>query len=1675
MSKYIRPAFFCLLVGLFLWPLALRAQLHGNEWINHSQQYVKIPVGQQGIYKLSYQDLQSAGFPVSAVNPRTLQLFFRGKEQAIFVEGQGNNIFDPEDYILFYGQKNDGTQDKELYLSEDAQPHTFYNLYSDTTAFFLTFNLSNQAGKRISFFSENNTYGLAPEPFHIEERLILYTSDYSAGLVHPYAGEYKTYLTFGDFGEGYTGPVISNGQTQDITFSNLSGVVTSAPSPELELLLQGRNNLDRQIDVMAGATAGALQGIHQAVFNGGRHYRVKESLNWDQLANGQSVVRIATDAGERVSVTYAMLRYARSWDMQGAYEKVFNLPAGSGERRYIEVRNVPSGMKAFDITSAGNIIQIGLKRLDASTVAAIIPPGATVRKLLFSAVEVSAPAVRKVTFRKIEPSEHNYLIVTHPSLRQSGGGYADPVKAYAAYRASAAGGGFDTLLVNIDQLYNQFSYGEISPLAIRRLATYMAAGGEPAYLFLVGKALDVYYNYHRSSGWTSPHHDLVPTFGYPGGDIPFTAGINGSGNGPAFPVGRIGAHNPKEVASYLNKVKEMESSPRNDLRRKNIVHLSGGASESQAAQFKRYLAGFEDIAEGAYLGGQVETVFKTSDVVVQEIDITSQVNEGVGLVTFFGHSSPNLSDMEIGYVSDDRSGYRNKGKYPCILVNGCDAGDIFSTSPYITFGEDWIFTPDRGALSFIAHSGIGYTDMLRSYTENFYETAYADTSYIAASVGEIQAETIRRFLSERELNPIVLSQAHEMVLQGDPAVKLFGAEKSDFETSDHQVFAHSYSNEQLNISADSFAIGVVVRNFGRVSLDSLEVQLKVQKNGGGSPQISSRKFKAPFYQDTLFYVLQSENLSGPGIYRFELQLNPKNAIPEINYLNNTASIEVLLNSGGTINLLPHEFALVGETEAELFFQGTDLFGRGKEFLLEIDTSATFGSGALQRHQLKGDVLLKLNTAFPGLAGGGTDSLTWFWRTKQATGDTAWVKSSFSYVKDSEEGWTQRHSRQFNQNELKNISVAEGRQWNFDELSRRIEVTTMGATSPEQGTGAVELKIDGVGYVLGTVLNSCRSNSVNAVHFNKNLEPLIAQLNGVFSDESCGRTPEIINNFIEKDIVFGNNDAYNLEKYLAEIPEDEYVLLFSMGNVNFSQWPASVKDQLLSLGATPGEVAALADGEPFILIGRKGTAAGTAVEVYAGKGGDNPPSTEQTISLDHTLEGKARQALITTDLIGPATEWKELSCYLESDSSDTFELRIIGLNAQMEEKVLVNMYENQSSAPLSLDARQYPYLKLQLIVEDGENFTPPRLKHWQISYTPLPEGVLLPSDSLPLSTVLEEGQDFVPAFRFINISDRSFADSTLQVDYSLFNRDQRKEERTEKRITAPAPSDTTYFSMNFGTDSWGGINDLSVLINPEIVPEMYYNNNRMGMSGLLNVRKDTLQPLIDVAFDGMYITNGAIVSPTPLVSIVLRDENKFRLKQDTTGVHIYLKKECEGCEFERVDLAASGVRWYPATEKESFRIEFEPEVLEDGVYTLQVQAEDASGNRAGREPYSINFEVITESSVTHFYPYPNPFSTATRFVFTLTGSEVPDDIKIRIMTIDGRVVREILKEELGPIRIGHNISEFAWDGRDEWGDQLANGVYLYKVFIHHSGDTFETRATKGDKAFKQGFGKLYLLR
>jgi hypothetical protein len=244
--------------------------------------------------------------------------------------------------------------------------------------------------------------------------------------------------------------------------------------------------------------------------------------------------------------------------------------------------------------------------------------------------------------------------------------------------------------------------------------------------------------------------------------------------------------------------------------------------------------------------------------------------------------------------------------------------------------------------------------------------------------------------------------------------------------------------------------------------------------------------------------------------------------------------------------------------------------------------------------------------------------------------------------------------------------------------------------------------------------------------------------------------------------------------------------------------------------------------------------------------------------------------------------------------------------------------------------------------------------------------------------------------------------------------------------------------------------------------------------------DRENPLLDVTFDGIHILDGDIVSSRPEIEIALNDENTVLLLDspaDTAQFKVFLTRPGRPIEriFFRDGQGNELLQFIPADgPSNEARILYRPKFIDDGKYLLTVQAMDLSRNASGDNDYKVSFEVINRSTITEVLNYPNPFTTSTRFVFTLTGSTVPTYMKIQIMTVTGKVVREVKMHELGPLRVGRNITDYAWDGTDEFGDRLARGVYLYRVISQINGEDIEYRATDAASYFTKGFGKMYKL-
>ncbi|MFT4996304.1 MAG: hypothetical protein ACI9BJ_000802, partial [Flavobacteriales bacterium] len=112
-----------ILILLILFVCAPTAQAqYGHEWINTSQSYYKMEIGENAIYRLDYAALSMSGIPIGSINPKNIQIFRDGIEQYIYVAGEADNSFDAADYIEFHGRYNDGNHETDMYLIASQQP-----------------------------------------------------------------------------------------------------------------------------------------------------------------------------------------------------------------------------------------------------------------------------------------------------------------------------------------------------------------------------------------------------------------------------------------------------------------------------------------------------------------------------------------------------------------------------------------------------------------------------------------------------------------------------------------------------------------------------------------------------------------------------------------------------------------------------------------------------------------------------------------------------------------------------------------------------------------------------------------------------------------------------------------------------------------------------------------------------------------------------------------------------------------------------------------------------------------------------------------------------------------------------------------------------------------------------------------------------------------------------------------------------------------------------------------------------------------------------------------------------------------------------------------------------------------------------------------------------------------
>ncbi|MBC8081751.1 MAG: hypothetical protein H7Z21_00945, partial [Hymenobacter sp.] len=1071
------------------------------------------------------------------------------------------------------------------------------------------------------------------------------------------------------------------------------------------------------------------------------------------------------------------------------------------------------------------------------------------------------------------------------------------------------------------------------------------------------------------------------------------------------------------------------------------------------------------------------------------ITLAPEVNAGVSLITYFGHGSTTSFDLDFGNVTEPGKGYNNPGKYPVFLVNGCSANSIFRLGNNF-LSEDWIFAENKGAVGFLSDSDLGFESDLDPFTTAFYKVAFNEPAWYGKPIPVLQAEASRRMLSATGGAPTAIAQALNNIWLGDPALRFFAPERPDFITSNADVQIQPNGAGQVQASSPDFKLLVRVSNPGRITYDSLDVRITrtypTTPTGTRPPYTATYTVRQAWQDSTYTFILPNAgNVFGDN--RFDVALDYRNRVAEVSETNNTGQTNFNFLQGGVRTIWPPEFAIVPATGLRLVGQTNDPRGASRAYEMELDTVPAFNSSLKQSRTVTTTLVPDWRPTLPTVAG--RDSVVWYWRLRfqTPTGDESpeWAASSFRVIPGSAGGWSQSHHGQFRRDQLAGLRVAapSGR-WDFDDVREPIALVTRGG-----GLGPAQTfsqATDGISTSTSPFVANCaveRPNIMVAVLSGRTLRPVRNVAGGLY--DSCGQGNLRFYHFATSQTDNINTPARQaqLQTLLTNVRPGDYVALISMNRVNFSTFSPSLKATFASLGARG--INQLQDGEPYALLLQKGPNARPVRELTPDPA-SAVPGISQVLVLNDTILTKASSGSITSTRIGPAREWLTLLHTVRTpDPSDAYTLKLVGIDTTNTERVLNANVTSRSLALANISAREYPYLQLVLELRDTLNRTAPQLAQWLVTYQGMPEGIVRRDLATPASAydpatlarqATETGFVTVPVV-FQNVSSIDFS-GPMKARILLRNETSGVREALVDVPGGALRADSQVsFEAKVNVVGLTGALRGNVVVNPSprALPELYAFNNELLLDPF-RVDDRNVPPTLDVTFDGLHILNGDIVSPAPIVTVQLRDDDRLRRIKGVGNFDVLLTSPNQTTT--PVDLTGTNVRFSSDSTKGTAALELrmgQAAPLANGTYTLEVQGRDATDKPAADQRYSITFEVVNESTISNIYPYPNPVTSKARFVFTLTGTEPPRNMKIQVLTLTGRVVREIMMAELGPLRIGNNITDYAWDGTDEFGDRLANGTYLYRVLLDDPQDKFSRRATAGDRAFKKDWGKLVLIR
>ena len=889
---------------------------------------IKIAVENDGLYTISYRQLDSLGANPNTLNPAAFQIWNKGREIPLLLQDDGDQQFESGETIEFFGERL-------------ASENSYYNHFTRQNIYWLTF--ISERGRRIT--RRNVSRAIEPPPntanyfwetLHFEEEKEYYHGD----------NDLEIYSSTAAPGETWIWQRLRGGELFQISLAIPTPVLANAPSCSLRVRVRG-TTIDPATPSHHLRFTINNNIIGEIYFDDAEEniFRAAFPSAWLRADNNLLQIRSLDDTGAQINQIYIDWIEIDYWRQYVASNNALKF-------REPQNTNLTWAVYKIDNLNSSEVWLFDRRNnewLEGLAVTASVPglfqmtfiDSANFKRDYFALTPQARRPPDKI-WLEVSSNLHStantadYILITPAD-------FLDAAKRLAEYRRQHSGrhardrfNSMRVAVINVEDIYDEFSFGIPHPQAVREFLRYAYSSWQkpaPTFAGLFGDASLDPNLYQIGSNKTN----FIFSSGNPASDNRLACFDGPNDFLPDMIIGRLSVETAEQAQALVDKIIAYERAEISDWN-KTFIFLNGGINNFEQETFRRQSESL--ISQNVLakpIGGRAVRIYKTTpNRVIGELrpEIIGAIDGGALMLTFSGHAAS--QNWELMFVNADVADLRNRDVHPFIASMTCHTAR-FANADQNTFGEAFLRPPDKGAIAFWGTSGYGFSFQDGILLDSLYTSFSRDTVRYVGVATTLAKIGLWKALGN---SPININTIDQYTLLGDPALQLALPTAPDLAMTPANITVTPNAPTEDDLQTQ---INVKVRNLGLATTDSVDIEMAVTSAENNEEKFRKLARLAPIgWADSLAAMWLSRGNRGD--FRIRSEADRLKKIAEINETNNTAERTIFMAPSSITLAAPADFALLKDHRPILRVYNPSVQPQNaRTYFFEIDTTADFNS------------------------------------------------------------------------------------------------------------------------------------------------------------------------------------------------------------------------------------------------------------------------------------------------------------------------------------------------------------------------------------------------------------------------------------------------------------------------------------------------------------------------------------------------------------------------------------------------------------------------------------------------------------------------------------------------------------------------------------------------------------